>query len=187
MNILEVYDRYRKQHATEFRNHLEAVAKSVLKMTENVPEEQAVKTFKTSSDREWFDCIEDKSHPEHKEGFLFAGFCDIISFQFPYDDTAAKELDRFMETYYPYIVCRRYYSLNLYQRTITFSFEFEVDYDKKNVIQKGNKIENSISLFNDDVAEILQQKFNHDNWDDLKKYDEFFYEYGRVRVSIKLN
>ena len=70
MNILELYDRYRKQHATEFRNRLEAVAKSVLKMTENVPEEQAIKIFQTSSDREWFDIFENKSHPEHKEGFL---------------------------------------------------------------------------------------------------------------------
>lgn len=186
MNILELYDRYRKQHATEFRNRLEAVAKSVLKMTENVPEEQAIKIFQTSSDREWFDIFENKSHPEHKEGFLFAGFSDALTYQFPYDDTA-KELDRFMEKYYPYIVCSRYYSLNLYQRTITFSFKFLVDYDEKNVATKGIKIENSISLFNNDVEEMLQEKFNEDNWDELEKYDDFFYEYGSVRVSIKLN
>lgn len=184
---------YHCQHIAEFRSLLEAVAKSVLTLTENFPEEEALEKFENDSDRQWFDCGENTRHPDYKEGFLFAGFNGHPTHQYPYDDTAAKALDRFMERYYPYIVCRRYYSLNLYQRTFEFQFEFNIDYDydnDKEVSDKGFAIRNSITLFNNDVAEILQRKFDESDWEleecDRDRYKSF-YESGVVEVSIVIN
>lgn len=185
MNIFDRYGSYRCQHAAEFRKLLEAVAKSVLTMTENFPEEESLDTFKTSSDRMWFNCEE----MDNKDGFLSVGFSRANNHQYPYDDTATKELDRFMETYYPYIVCLHDYSMNLYERTFEFHFEFYIDYDnEESIIDKGLKIANSIELFNNDIAEVLQQKFDYKDWD-LFEYnrDKRFYESGIANICIEIN
>ena len=192
MNILDMFASYRCQHIAEFRSLLEAVAKSVLTLTENFPEEEALEKFENDSDRQWFDCGENPRHHDHKEGFLFAGFNTHATHQYPYDDTAAKALDRFMERYYPHIVCKRDYSVNLYQRTFKFYFEFNIDYDNaEEVSDKGLAIRNSIELFNDDVAELLQHKFDNSDWEELSEYDgnryTRFYESGYVSISIAIN
>ena len=187
MNIFELYDNYRCQHSTEFRRLLEAVAKSVLALTEEIPEEDALEMFKTSLDREFVDCAECPNHPNYKEGFLFVGFNGATTYHYPYDDTAMKDLDRFMETYYPYIACHRSYNLNLYRRTIDFNFGFEIDYDgDEKASEKGYTIRDSIHLFNNDMAEVLQHELNVDDWDELHKCS-FFYDYGAICVSIEIN
>ena len=190
MNIFDLYGNYRCQHIAEFRSLLEAVAKAVLSLTENFPEGEALEMFETNSDREWFDCSEKTRHPNYKEGFLFVGFNGASTHQYPYDDTAAKALDRFMEKYYPYIVCNRSYSLNLYKRTFEFHFEFNIDYDnEEKVSDKGFDVRNSMTLFNNDVAEVLQHKFDESDWDELIECDrdKSFYESGAVNVCIVIN
>ena len=190
MNIFDLYDNYRCQRIAEFRSLLEAVAKAVLTLTENFPEGEALERFETDSNREWFDCDENTRHPDYKEGCLFVGFYGASTHQYPYDDTAAKALDRFMEKHYPYIACIRSYSLNLYQRTIGFHFELKVDYENdEEVLHKGFEVRNEITLFNNDVEGILQREFDESDWDELIECerDNKFYEAGSVSIYIVIN
>ncbi len=56
----------------------------------------------------------------------------VILVQYSYDTTAAKELDKIMSKYYPGIVCTRSYTLDLYDRTIEFHFEFDAELEDDN-------------------------------------------------------
>ena len=53
INIFERYEKYRKQHATEFREILKRVAKELLIVSENIPEEIALEEFRVSANRRY--------------------------------------------------------------------------------------------------------------------------------------
>lgn len=179
MNIFDLYDSYRCQHADEFRKLLEAVAKTVLNLTENIPKEEALEVFKTCAKRKWVYLSENTG----EEGFLFVDFNGRMTYQYPYDDTAAKALDRFMETYYPHIVCQRRYNLNLYHGTIEFCFEYKIDCDNEEMVLDDGCLELT-TLFNDDMTVLLKQKVDVSCWQGLINSN---YKHGLAFVQMKIN
>lgn len=158
---------------------LEAVAKTVLNLTENIPKEEALEVFKTCAKREWV-CLSENTG---KEGFLFVELKGRMTYQYPYDDTAAKALDRFMETYYPHIVCQRSYNLNLYHGTIEFYFEFKIDCDNEEMVSDYDCRELT-TLFNNDMTELLQKKFDTSCWFGLIASE---YKHGIACIEMKIN
>ena len=59
MNIIEMYDKYRKQHAAEFKGLLEEVANEVVNVTEQIPEDMVLEIIRTNSDRHSVYCDEE--------------------------------------------------------------------------------------------------------------------------------
>lgn len=173
MNIFDMYDNYKKQHATEFRNLLKNVADQLLIVAESIPEEYILETFKTKEYRRYLEISEGKTTRLYKKGTIFADFVALIKeeHRHPYDDAAACELDKFMEIYYPGIKCDRSYSLDLYRRTVEFNFSFDMqisdeDFDEFGGLRDDKKdISTSLELFNADITELLQHEFTEDDWD----------------------
>lgn len=203
MNIFDFYENYRQKHSIEFRRLLEDVAQAVLATTENIPEELVLKTFKSTVSRRYLHCY----NPDNKENALFLCFDGkpIIG-QYSYDDTAAKELDKFMAIYYPGIIATRSYCLDLYEKKVEFCFEFEIEFkdedfdldeDEYNLKEEKREkdIECTITTFNDDVSELLQHKFDMENWKDLNYYclggieEEMtgYLNFGETRFEISIN
>ena len=201
MNIIEMYDKYRKQHAAEFKGLLEEVANEVLHVTEQIPEDVVWENFRTNSNRRTLHCSDFRAN----DGCLRVGFSDCEDIgQFSYNDIAAKKLDKFMKEYYPGIVCSRAYYFDLYDRTIEFYFEFNVDYnyddfdwhlDSGELKDGKTNMNPLVELFNDDITEVLQQRFTIGDWDDLGLYEKEVnqrrmttkvYDYGCVFIKIPI-
>lgn len=208
MNIFECYEVYRKQHAMEFRELLNNVAKQVLCATDSIPTDFLFENFQTYAERRYFNCDICRNTSDLEEDYLhfdFGGEVDIGSF--PYDTSAAKELDKFMEKYYPGINCGHAYVLDLHDRTVEFNFRFEVSHDVDDFIvseyidfayhrQTTRCIEDVIRLFNDDISEIIHHKFSNEDWDDLnvftfkkdeRKIETDSYDYGSVWVRLSFS
>ena len=204
MNIFEMYNTYREQHAAEFKGILEDVAKEVLLMTEQIPEDVIRKNFRTNGERRFLYCEGESMKPGAiKDGCLavsFSGeFGEFIG-QFSYDDTAVKKLDEFMETYYPGINCPKAYVLDLYDRKVVFTFCFNVEYSDDDfewlghsgILKKGKtNMTTSMTLLTDDIAEVLQQEFTEKDWEALEPYEKEekisnVYWFGSVFVKISI-
>lgn len=179
MNIFESYEEYRKQHAMEFRELLKNVEKQVLCATDAIPTDILFENFQTCAERRYLNCDSCRNTSNLKEEYLhfnFGGEVDIGFF--PYDISAAEKLDKFIEKYYPGINCSHLYVLDLYDRTVEFTFYFDVTYDVEDfIVSEYNDIayfnstkrciEDVIRLFNDDISEILHHKFSMEDWEDL--------------------
>lgn len=178
MNIFEMYEKYRKQHATEFRGILERVAKELLIVSENIPEEIALEEFRVSADRRYLFFEEKLDNSSSKKVVMSVAFSDTENMQYSYDDSAAKELDKFMETYYPGILCYHYYTLDLYRKNVEFTFGFDIE---------EKDVSYGLNLFNDDVSVLLQHKFGNADWTQLcMNRNTGIYERGCVKMTISI-
>lgn len=196
MNIIEMYDKYRKQHVAEFKGLLEEVANEVLHVTEQIPEDVVWENIRTNSDRHSVYCSEET--PGKDLNFQY-GRTDLGSF--PYDDTSVKKLDKFMEEYYPGIVFKRWCELDLYNRKVSFHFELTMTYSDDDFIVSDYSVRlkegrvntfESVALLNDDISEILQKEFTGADWEFLKLYDteddllSHVYVAGSVYIDISI-
>lgn len=202
MNIFDRYTNYQNQHITEFRELLKKVVEQLLIASENIPEEYVLDVFKSDSCRRFYELSEGKETKFYKKGSIFTSFSGLINEENrrPYDDAAACELDKFMETYYPGIECHRNYSFDLYERIVEFNFGFEMklsdeDFNEYGCLVNSKKdIRPSLELFNHDIAELLQlqDQFSLDDWDDWDEYRCDSYrskklDYGAVTIRIPLS
>lgn len=208
MNIFESYEEYRKQHAMEFRELLKNVEKQVLCATDSIPKDFVFEYFQTCAERRYLNCDICRDTSNGKEEYLHFDFGDEVDIGFfPYDTSAAEELDKFIEKYYPGINCSHSYTLDLYDRTVEFTFYFDVSYDVEDFIVseyndiaylKSTKrcIADVIRLFNDDISEILHHKFSEEDWEELcvfkfkkgeREIETHSYFQGHVYVRLSLS
>lgn len=180
INIFERYEKYRKQHATEFREILKRVAKELLIVSENIPEEIALEEFRVSANRRYLFFEEKLDYSSSKKVVMSVAFSDTENMQCSYDDSAVKELDEFMETYYPGVTCCHKYTLDLYRKNLEFKFTADIEFNEEDVNY-------SLNLFNDDLAELLQDKSGKATWLQLRaSSNPYVYESGCAVVAISI-
>lgn len=166
-NIVEMYS---NQYDSEFRNILKRITDAILETTESIPKDKALKNI--TRNRFWN--FAGNNFFEVKENCLWI-WCDDGSEpigEYPYDDTAEKELDMFLKQHFPCINCDCFYILDLYERTIEMCFiynpkieedDFESDLRLKTDRREKDK-EWVISSFNDHVKEALGIDLKYDDW-----------------------
>ena len=191
MSILDLYDDYHRQHVAKFRSLLDDVGTAVLTTASNYPKKEALEIFKTFSDRTLLYCTENGNSKHCKKSTMQVGFDVGVQYQFPYDDSAARELDKFIEEYYPHINLYHGFTLYLNERRISFTFMLDVDYHGLEDVEARDlfiQFTNSMYLFNDDISELLQDEIDIRSWDELftsKEYENF-YDHGAISFSIEL-
>ncbi len=205
MNIFEMYNTYREQHVAEFKEILQNVGKELLLMTEQLPEDIVLENFRKNEDRRYLVCNGTSRKPgEIQEGCLAVSISAEFMGQFHWNDDAAQKMDKFMEEYYPGIICCRNYVLDLYTMSIGFRFYFQVEYSDSDFalqadsgILKNDRlsISTSMELFNYDIGEVLQRDFSSEDWEELFQYTKEDkqrttksngYKWGSIMVKVPI-
>ena len=164
MNIVERFDLYRKEHIGRFKDLLNEVTKSILDMTKQISEEKIKKLFNTS-ERKALACSKARFRGKECEKDTIRVYFSTLNNGnyaiYKWNEEPAQMLDLFLNDFYPGISCMRTYKIDLYKRTMGFIFQFDTN-------QIGEDFENTLEVFNDDVAELLNSDFSINNWVDFK-------------------
>lgn len=179
-NVIQTYRAYREHNAAEFKAILKKVANAVLATTEKIPKDLVLRKYIRY--RDWILGGDDSFVVD--DGYLHIVCNDGAEEigDYPYDDTAVKELNEFLEKQFHCIVCcDAFYDLDVYNGTLGLYFDYEPDigyddFDGRDLKPDRREKDKTwaIELFNDYVKAALGMELKYDDWEinKLERYSD---------------
>ena len=189
MNIFCLLESYRNEKIAMLKLLLSNVAKSILDMTESIPEEILLENFRNNLNRRYIDFW---AKSEEERQVMHIQFSDMTEIgEFTLDTTAIDKLNEFLAENYPGVCLKGTFSCDLYEKCIEFPFYFyggELKTEDFTFFGSSHTLAlkpeswkkvkaDGFYIFNDDISMWLERDFDKYSWEDC-----CFYERSREGV-----